>query len=567
MRKTIMARKQKKLINLFSGYLTRKTLGLIVFLGILLILPIVLLFQRQQTNTVSNATASTALSFINAPASPQVGDSIKMDVSINPGNNKVSYVNLVVSYDKTLVQPTTDGITPISPFTILDGPVYNQCNGNQCTMTAALSIGNDPTKAISQVASIASVKFQALAGGTVQIAFDPQTQVLSIAPADSPSENVLSTSTPASLTVGGAGNATPIPNPTTPSGGNTPIPTMPTTCNPANCPIMTPPICGGTSTPTPNPTVITQPTPNPTPGPVGNGDFLKKLLQLLLDLLRKLFEFLGKCANWISRTLKDFTTSFNNNNVQNTNVTTGGVTPRTQATSLSFSNNAPSAAVGTPLSLDVMINPGTNAVAFLNLVISYDSSKIKPRATDGIAVNTQLFSQVLDGPTYNTCNGNQCTMSISISVGSDPTKAIKTAGKVATVNFDTIAPTDSGVSQLSFDQQSQALSIASSDTPSENVIANTTPASITITGNGTNPTSAPTQPQPTSIPTTGVPQPSGTCTCPPPPCVQPNNKGVVVTGIPYTPTPKPKNGCSNGAQLTIINPNGKIVTPTNCPVQ
>jgi hypothetical protein len=169
----------------------------------------------------------------------------------------------------------------------------------------------------------------------------------------------------------------------------------------------------------------------------------------------------------------------------------------TPATTLAFSTLSQPATTGNTFDLDVNMNPGTNQVDFVTLTIAYDGSKVK-KGGNGIVVNTTAFPTTLEGPIYDQCSGTSCTMSITVSVGADPTKVITTPTKVATVTFQALASTAGATTQISFGSTTKVLSIGPSDQPSENVLSSTSPANVTIAdAGGTTPTTAAT-------PTTGT---------------------------------------------------------------
>ncbi|MBI2075014.1 MAG: PKD domain-containing protein [Candidatus Levybacteria bacterium] len=172
----------------------------------------------------------------------------------------------------------------------------------------------------------------------------------------------------------------------------------------------------------------------------------------------------------------------------------------TPATTLSFSPTTVSTTAGQSFNLDVNIDPGSNQVSFVKLSISYDQSKL---STGSGSCNdsfcpTNKFPSVLEGPIYTPGN-----ISITLSVGADPTAVIQAATKIATVTFKANQLTSATTATVSFDtatEKTQVLSIAQSDTPSENVLLpNPAPATINIAAGAPLPTAAPTTaPTPTS---------------------------------------------------------------------
>ncbi len=159
-------------------------------------------------------------------------------------------------------------------------------------------------------------------------------------------------------------------------------------------------------------------------------------------------------------------------------------TPHAAAsTTLSFATPIQTIAAGQSMSSDIMVNPGTNQVSLVKVFITYDGSKLQANGASSLVVNQAAFPQTLVAPT-TSCNGTQCTLSATFSIGSDPTKAIQTTTKMATLNLTAIAGTNGSTTQIAFDQSTSVYSIAQTDQASENVLSSTTPLTVTITGNG-----------------------------------------------------------------------------------
>jgi hypothetical protein len=175
------------------------------------------------------------------------------------------------------------------------------------------------------------------------------------------------------------------------------------------------------------------------------------------------------------------------------------------STTLSFS---PTSASSTPLvknvgqtaSFDVMVSPGNNAVSTIKLHIHYDSGKFQTISSSPFAVNATSFPTIVEGPINDTSGGN---IYLTISVGSDPTKAIRTATRVGTLTLKTTNPTDTTSTIISFGSITQVFSVAATDQASENVLATATPAYVEIVAVPTaTDTPAPTAtPIPTDTPT------------------------------------------------------------------
>ncbi|HVT62203.1 MAG TPA: PKD domain-containing protein [Legionellaceae bacterium] len=198
------------------------------------------------------------------------------------------------------------------------------------------------------------------------------------------------------------------------------------------------------------------------------------------------------------------------------------------ATTLYFASSATTTAltgnvqknVGDTIPLDIIVDPGSNQVSFIKMSISYDPTKLSLDQTNGIVPNSASFPSVLEGPTF--ANG---TVTITLSIGADPTKVAQSPTKVATITFTATNTTGSTPTTVKFlDDQTQVLSIASTDQPSENVLSATKPANIAIAASATTTitptpssgaTPTPTTLTPTVTPTTS-PATSGnaapTCT-------------------------------------------------------
>lgn len=151
------------------------------------------------------------------------------------------------------------------------------------------------------------------------------------------------------------------------------------------------------------------------------------------------------------------------------------------STTLTFTPSSTTASpmvknVGDPISMDLMVTPGSNLVTFVRYQITYDPTKVQLNTANPFTLNTAVFSSV-EGP-ITTAN----SVAQSVSIGSDPTKAIQQPTKIGTVNFTAIAPTTGGTTTIAFGNLSQALSAGAGDQASQNILASTTPATILING-------------------------------------------------------------------------------------
>ncbi|MBI4080183.1 MAG: hypothetical protein HY430_00240 [Candidatus Levybacteria bacterium] len=146
-----------------------------------------------------------------------------------------------------------------------------------------------------------------------------------------------------------------------------------------------------------------------------------------------------------------------------------------QATTLSLVPAGPvQKNIGDTFTLDVMVNPGVNLVSFVKVLIQYDATKFQV-SSGGFAINQEAFPATLEGPSYTPG-----LITASVSIGNDVSKVVQTPTRVATITFKALASTNGTASQISFDTQSEILSVAPSEQAAENVLASTQPALVTV---------------------------------------------------------------------------------------
>jgi hypothetical protein len=237
-----------------------KKLLLFGFIAVLLVvIPLTVYLVGQQQKTQSSAQKSTTLGFNPASTTVAVNDTVNLDVMMNPGTNQVSFVKFTINYDATKLATAAAGaaICPQRPNdalcpnvvafpSVLQGPTYGPG-----TISVTLSIGGSPQNIIQTATKIATLSFQAIAPtdpSTTQVTVDNSSlnaaQVLSIASTDQFNENVLSSVSPADITITAA-TATPSPSPE-PTASPSPEPT---------------------ASPSPEPTASPSPEPTASPSP------------------------------------------------------------------------------------------------------------------------------------------------------------------------------------------------------------------------------------------------------------------------------------------------------------
>lgn len=163
------------------------------------------------------------------------------------------------------------------------------------------------------------------------------------------------------------------------------------------------------------------------------------------------------------------------------------------ATGLSLSPSAQSANVGDSVNFDISIDPGTNQVSFVKVLISYDATKLATEGA-GFVPNSSAFPSVVQGPTYGPG-----TISVTVSIGASG-PPVETPTTVGTLTFKTLASTDTAPTQITFGNQTQVLSAGATDQFNENVLSTTTPATVNI--------AAVASPIPTQAPEVSAPTPT-----------------------------------------------------------
>jgi len=194
----------------------KKQLAVISLLIIFAIgVPLTLFIFNQQQELRSRAEKSTTLYFSpdssdTNPIQTQVGNTLPLDIMVNPGANLVSLVKLEILYDSTKFEITETtafqaNMTAISK--VVEGPLITPGK-----LMVTLSIGTDLNKVINKITRVANLKLKALNStaeteSTTSVTYGPNTQVLAIGANASANENVLSNTQPAIIAI----NPMPLP--------------------------------------------------------------------------------------------------------------------------------------------------------------------------------------------------------------------------------------------------------------------------------------------------------------------------------------------------------------------
>ncbi len=184
---------------------------------LLAVIPITLYVVKRQTDLRSKAAPSTVLSFSPATASTTVGQTVKLDVMVNPGQNIVSIVEMTIKVDPDKFDIVSLERNASAFSSLLKGPTINKDG----TAYLSISTSTEVSKAIQSTTKAATLTLKAKAAtngapSIVKFSQAPQTDVLSLGTSDGATENVLSSTDTASITVTGGGQN---------NGGATPKPT------------------------------------------------------------------------------------------------------------------------------------------------------------------------------------------------------------------------------------------------------------------------------------------------------------------------------------------------------
>lgn len=179
-------------------------------IALLVAIPLVIYFFNQQQAVQTSSVPSTTLAFTPSSESVNLGEDVSFDVNVDPGSNSVSFVKALISYDATKLATGASGFVPnTTDFpSIIQGPIYGPG-----TISITISIGATGTP-VQKLTRLGTLTLKAIAptdSAPSQITFGNQTQVLSIGATDQFNENVLSTTTPATISIISSTTPTPIP--------------------------------------------------------------------------------------------------------------------------------------------------------------------------------------------------------------------------------------------------------------------------------------------------------------------------------------------------------------------
>ncbi|GEM_PF-2313421 len=181
-----------------------------IFAGILAIVGLIItIFLVQKVQEIrSRAEKATVLSLAPPNQTVNPGEDAKLDVIINPGVNQVNFVKFTIKFDPNKFDPslTVFNVSPDSPLKPLGDSSFTSYTADG-EVTFTIGVGSDPTKVVKQTTKLGTVllptKDSAEAGEADVIFDESKTQVRSIGSTDAFNENVLSSTTPAKITISG----------------------------------------------------------------------------------------------------------------------------------------------------------------------------------------------------------------------------------------------------------------------------------------------------------------------------------------------------------------------------
>lgn len=222
-------------MSIFSSY---KKIFLLGFMAVILVaIPFSVYIAQKKQNISSKATPSTTLSLEPALTTAKVGETVVLNIKLKPGTNLVSFVKFAVKFDPTKFATISGSLVPNTVGNALKEPIDDPQYDIVATEEKAsisLFIGANPADAIAKDTNIAILKLKALSttstGNPSTISFiDSDIQILSVDTPDMTSENVFSSSNPATITITSASTVTaPTSAPTTPTAVPTGSASLPT---------------------------------------------------------------------------------------------------------------------------------------------------------------------------------------------------------------------------------------------------------------------------------------------------------------------------------------------------
>jgi len=217
-------------MSIFSSYKKIFLLGFI--LTILIAIPFSVYVAQKRQQTTTKAAAATVLSLEPALATVKQGEILTLNIVLDPGSgtsaNQVSFVKLSINYDSSKFTAISNSLTSNPEPSNTLRVIVDDAKIDSGKASISLSIGSEPTNAVTSRTKIAILQLKATDTVTPtdpNFTFDSaNTQVLSIASSDQTSENVLSLTIPAKVAVTSTASPTLTLTPTSIPGNRTSVP-------------------------------------------------------------------------------------------------------------------------------------------------------------------------------------------------------------------------------------------------------------------------------------------------------------------------------------------------------
>ncbi len=157
------------------------------------------------------------------------------------------------------------------------------------------------------------------------------------------------------------------------------------------------------------------------------------------------------------------------------------------ATKLSLIQTPQTVKVGEKITFDVIADPSNiNQIGFIKLVLLYDPTKLATvpgsfAVSQWPSADGSTFTPSIPiGPEYT-----EGTITVSMSVGGSPQNVLQRSSKIATITFEALDKTDTGVpTQVTFGNATQVLSLGGTTNTDEgaiNMLSNSSPGQVNIT--------------------------------------------------------------------------------------
>lgn len=194
----------------------KRIVTILIAILLLVAVPLSVFLVMKNQELRKKASPATTLTMVPSSVSKSVGEEFTLEARMNTADNQIVAVELNIAYDPTVLQADWIHNGTMFPNILTSGVIENGI------ISIALGATNTTTP-ITGTGTVATIKFTTLAATTspVSVRFAQDTFVGAL---NEGSTNALTSSTPATVTIGGGQqiNSTPTP---TPTGSIAPTPT------------------------------------------------------------------------------------------------------------------------------------------------------------------------------------------------------------------------------------------------------------------------------------------------------------------------------------------------------